>query len=428
MLKRLRNAALIFLIAASVFLGAQTGFGGWDPAVPANDELFEDTPALLRSNWAAIALGTDAALQITNAKVAAGAGIVDTKLATITSPNKVNASSLYSFSSAPAGAGAWPILNGGTGQTTATAALAALLPNQSGQAGKGLVSNGTVQSWGYPAGLDIASQLQGDIVIFNGSSWIRLGPGTIGQALITGGAGANPAWGYPASLSLASQASGDTAYYDGAIWKRLAKGTAGQYLKQGASYPEWGAGSGSQLFTSSGTFTAPAGVTQVYVSLVGGGAGGGKGYTTTSEGGGGGGGGFRSDALVLVTGSGTYSVTVGAGGTGGTTTWSTANNATAGGTSSFVGDSQTVSATGGAIGGQGVGWPEADGAGGVGGGASFGFSGGTGTAGGAGGNSAWGNGGVANAAATVGYGGGGGGGAINTNGKNGKAGAVLIRW
>ena len=43
------------------------------------------------------------------------------------------------------------IANGGTGETTATAALAALLPSQSGNAGKALVTSGSLASWGTVA-------------------------------------------------------------------------------------------------------------------------------------------------------------------------------------------------------------------------------------------------------------------------------------
>jgi len=43
--------------------------------------------------------------------------------------------------------GALPITSGGTGQSTVAAAINALLPNQSGNAGKGLVTNGTDISW-----------------------------------------------------------------------------------------------------------------------------------------------------------------------------------------------------------------------------------------------------------------------------------------
>ena len=43
------------------------------------------------------------------------------------------------------------IANGGTGATTATAALAALLPSQGGNAGKALVTSGSLASWGVVA-------------------------------------------------------------------------------------------------------------------------------------------------------------------------------------------------------------------------------------------------------------------------------------
>ena len=43
--------------------------------------------------------------------------------------------------------GVTQIANGGTGATTATAALAALLPSQGGNAGKALITSGTVAGW-----------------------------------------------------------------------------------------------------------------------------------------------------------------------------------------------------------------------------------------------------------------------------------------
>jgi hypothetical protein len=39
-----------------------------------------------------------------------------------------------------------------------------------------------------------AGQSRGDIIYFNGTSWVRLGAGTAGQTLITEGTGANPSW------------------------------------------------------------------------------------------------------------------------------------------------------------------------------------------------------------------------------------------
>jgi hypothetical protein len=47
--------------------------------------------------------------------------------------------------------GITPIANGGTGTTTAALALAALLPSQSGNAGKALVTSGSAASWGTVA-------------------------------------------------------------------------------------------------------------------------------------------------------------------------------------------------------------------------------------------------------------------------------------
>jgi hypothetical protein len=43
------------------------------------------------------------------------------------------------------------IANGGTGATTATTALAALLPSQAGNAGKALITSGSLASWGVVA-------------------------------------------------------------------------------------------------------------------------------------------------------------------------------------------------------------------------------------------------------------------------------------
>lgn len=86
------------------------------------------------------------------------------------------------------------------------------------------------------------------------------------------------------------------------------------------------------MFTESGTFTVPAGVTQVYVTGVGGG-GGGSGncgendsYNST-----GGGGGACVIAKAVAVTAGTYPVTVGAGGAGG----ACGGSGTTGGASSF---------------------------------------------------------------------------------------------
>jgi hypothetical protein len=85
----------------------------------------------------------------------------------------------------------------------------------------------------------------------------------------------------------------------------------------------------SQEFTSSGNFTVPAGVTTVWVTMIGGG---GSGANNGSNGGGGGAGGaFCYKSPVTVTPGATVSVTIGSGGAGVTAP----NNGNAGGTTSF---------------------------------------------------------------------------------------------
>jgi hypothetical protein len=99
-----------------------------------------------------------------------------------------------------------------------------------------------------------------------------------------------------------------------------------------------------QLFLTSGTWTAPAGVTQVKLVVVGGGGGGG-GYNSTggtNDGGNGGSAGVAVGNVTVVPGT-AYTVTVGAGGAGGVTN----ANGTAGSTSSF---GALMSATGGGAG------------------------------------------------------------------------------
>jgi hypothetical protein len=89
-----------------------------------------------------------------------------------------------------------------------------------------------------------------------------------------------------------------------------------------------------QMFTSSGTFNVPAGITKVKVTVIGAGGNGGNGTSGWSGGGGGGAGGYFLD-YVSVTPGGTATVTVGT------------NAGTR--TSSFAGSS-TITATGGANG------------------------------------------------------------------------------
>ncbi len=247
------------------------------------------------------------------------------------------------------------------------------------------------------------------------------------------------------ALTVASQAQGDIIYASSSsAWARLGPGTSGQFLKtQGAAAnPIWANGSANQLFTSSGTFTAPSGITKVYLTMSGGG---GSGGGAQENGVGHNGGGGSSAAYLInfpytVTPGNDYTVTIGAGGAG------VASSGTDGGNTTF----DTITVLGGKKGVSGT-----DGAGGaaVGGfagttyvpAANFSFTSTAGTAGsgssvsGSGASSPFGKGGVGqnggNAAGgnASGYGAGGGGAADNNDntsraGGDGSGGFILVQY
>lgn len=55
---------------------------------------------------------------------------------------------------------------------------------------------------------------QGDILYHNGTSWAKLGAGTVGQYLETGGSGANPSWGYGAVVHVSTSSGATTTGAD----------------------------------------------------------------------------------------------------------------------------------------------------------------------------------------------------------------------
>jgi len=177
-------------------------------------------------------------------------------------------------------------------------------------------------------------------------------------------------------LSIASEAEGDLIARGAANWARLAAGTSGDVLTStGASTvptyqtPSVGGSDNIEYFTASGagTWTAPAGVTEAMVTIVGagGGGGGGGGANFGDFGGGGGGGGEVSLHNVFsVTPGNTYNFVIGAGGGGGVHNSGNqaGDNGVAGGSTTFTGDTaptdQTITAVGGnggAGGGNGTG-------------------------------------------------------------------------
>ena len=158
---------------------------------------------------------------------------------------------------------------------------------------------------------------------------------------------------------------------------------------------------GSQTYTSNGTFTVPAGITKLKVTVKGAGGGGGGSLWDIGDsaylinrGGSGGRGGLNIQTITVTSGA-QHPVTVGRGGMGGSNDRnSPAGSGVSGGSSSFL----TVSATGG----------------GGGGGGSYGSAGGSGP-----------NGSPAGAGSN---GGGGSGSASYGNGGSGADGSVLIEW
>lgn len=178
------------------------------------------------------------------------------------------------------------------------------------------------------------------------------------------------------------------------------------------------------VFTSSGSWAVPVGVTTVYATLVGGGGGGGYG----GQGGSGGGGGGSILGYPIGVSGGTVSVVVGQAGSGGV-----ANGAGTSGTASQVSYGGLILTVGGGGGGGANG--AAAGVGGSGGGIAYSSPGGSGHLGYAsdgrightGGGSAFGAGGTMGPNAPGGWGGGGGGGAYG-NGGPGAPGIVILEY
>lgn len=189
-----------------------------------------------------------------------------------------------------------------------------------------------------------------------------------------------------------------------------------------------------QVFTSSGTFTVPDGVTRVRVTVIGGGGAGG--YNSTYASGGGGSGGRAIKTITGLVPGATVAVTVGAGGVSPGTAGSGGN----GGVSSF---GAYCSASGGTGGGGGTGAANAGGGPGVGSGGDLNDYGAYGTdglqfgpgapstgCGGAGGGPGGGRGtsGFVTGVSANGYGGGGGGGGSGASGGAGKSGLVIVEY
>lgn len=202
-------------------------------------------------------------------------------------------------------------------------------------------------------------------------------------------------------------------------------GTAGQVLStSGAGSLSWvsasaGGFSNMQVFTASGTFTVPAGITKVKATVVGGGGGGGAGNGDAPSNGGGGGG-TAIEIISALTPASNVSVTIGAGGASGGGPASGGTGGT-GGTSSFGAYCSATGGGGSNVGGYGFGGLGSGGNLNIrGSSGNFGSSGG---AGGIGGGSTLGG----NGSSSV-YGGGGAGGGNSDAGSVGGVGVVIVEY
>jgi hypothetical protein len=140
-------------------------------------------------------------------------------------------------------------------------------------------------------------------------------------------------------------------------------GTAAGVATAGAVGEAVSAGSSGELvFTSSGTWTWPDGVTSASVEAIGGGGGGGGASGNPATGGGGKGGGYARRATITKGAEASLTITVGSGGTGGA---ATAGTGGAGGYSEVVQGSTVILRAPGGAGGAGASGNSTNGAGGV---------------------------------------------------------------
>ena len=297
------------------------------------------------------------------------------------------------------------VASGGTGITTAPANGALLIGNGTGYtsatvtAGSGIsVTNGSGSITVAASTIPVANGGTGQTTYTDGQLLIGNTTGnTLSKATLTAGSG----------ITVTNGA--------GAITIAASGGGGGGF-------------SNIQVFTSNGTFTVPAGITKVKVTVVGGGGGGGSaGGNCCFAATGGGGGGAAIEIISGLTPGGTVTVTVGAAGAAG----SGFGNGGTGGTSSF---GAFCSATGGSGGAGTAGANTFVGNGGIGSGGDLNIRGGSGgytptsNFGGSGGSSFLG-GGVGTSTAGGQYGGGAGGSYNATpGGFAGAAGVVIVEY
>lgn len=217
----------------------------WNAALPASNGLLINAPGQLQANFAAIALGTDTSLLITNAKCAAAMGLVDSKLAQITTASKVSGTALCNLGSVPSGAGTLPLANI---PTTLTGKDADTLDGQEGTYYRDVdnANAGDLAVVRGGLGVSFAATTVGYILYFSATGVISALPPDNGKYLKSNGAAA-PSWAAVTapiyttgfgSWAAATEGSSTQAVTDGFICVvRNAGGTSAWTVKTDSANP-----------------------------------------------------------------------------------------------------------------------------------------------------------------------------------------------
>jgi len=190
-----------FVAAALLLIAASAGIWTW--------RFYEAEARIIYGSSQALGIGVVRSThildgEIVNADVNASAAIVWTKidkagskLSDIANPDLASAS------------GTLAIANGGTGTTTAANAINALLPDQTGNSGKFLTTNGATSTWdtvGQPA----------DVTIYaTSTTWTKATGAKVVKVIVTGAGGGGGGGG---GGNVSDNAEGGTGGGGGARW------------------------------------------------------------------------------------------------------------------------------------------------------------------------------------------------------------------
>lgn len=149
------NVSALGTITSGIWNGSTlpVGYGGTGvtTSTGSGDNVLSNSPTLVTPN-----LGTPSAVNLTNGtalSLTTGvSGVLPTANGGTNLSSFTSGGAVYATSTSALTTGTLPITAGGTGQTTAQAAIDALLPTQTGNNGKYLTTDGTNASWGTVTG------------------------------------------------------------------------------------------------------------------------------------------------------------------------------------------------------------------------------------------------------------------------------------